>query len=85
MPVSDPDHPNQGDDFTLIPQQLYSMIEKYDQDGSLRSTVAKGGSEWMRTRQKNLLTPSETEVLREGSIIAEQKMAFDLLDALSRS
>ncbi|CAB9501293.1 expressed unknown protein [Seminavis robusta] len=72
-------------DFTLLPKLLDSLLEKHDQDGSLRSTIVKARDSWTRTRKENLLTPSRTEFIGTPVIETEKKKAFDLLDALSRS
>jgi hypothetical protein len=73
-----------GEDFTSIPTTLDSKLQN-DSDGFLRSTIIKTGEFWDRTRQRDLLTASETTRLYKSSTEQEKKKAFDLLDALSRS
>jgi hypothetical protein len=72
-------------DFTSIPKLIDTAIEKYDADSALRSTTIKTGHHWMRDRQTNLLTKPMVHTLNADAIKLEKNMAFDLLDALSRS
>jgi hypothetical protein len=72
-------------DFTLVPKLLDAVLEKHDRDGSLHSTKVEPFANWSRMRKENLLTPSKNEQLLPEAIETEQKKAFDLLDALSRS
>jgi hypothetical protein len=72
-------------DFTAMPKMLDATIEVYDKDGALRSTTINTCPRWTRSRQENLLTQAETQVLGPSEIKTEKDKAFDLLDALSRS
>ena len=72
-------------DLTCIPKMLDVSMDLYDTDNALRSTIIKAGQEWTRRRQENLLTKMESSTLDTDNIQTEKNMAFDLLDALSRS
>lgn len=74
-----------AEDFTMIPKLLDAKIEALDNDNALRSTTIKAGRNWTRTRQENFLTRLATRTLGTDEIVSEKKMAFDLLDAISRS
>ena len=64
---------------------LDTLVEKYDPESAVRSTIIKIGSPWTRSRQENLLVPSQTSTLSSSHVDEETKKAFDLLDAISRS
>ena len=74
-----------GTDFTALPKRLNKVFEKHDDADALSTTTIKTGSEWIRKRQKNLLTKFEEERLSPNIQRSERNKAFDLLDALSRS
>jgi hypothetical protein len=74
-----------GSDFTLLPTLLDSAVLKMDTEGAVRSTIIKSGPMWTRSRHENLLVPATTTTLSSSDIDTEQKKAFDLLDAISRS
>ena len=77
--------PGTGEDFTMIPNMLDAKLEKYDQDGAIKSTIVKAGTPWSRRRQENFLTDPKMSSLAADDIQTEKKKAFDLLDAISRS
>ena len=77
--------PDQGVDFTLIPQILDTAVEKSGVSNALRSTTIKTSHDWVRNRQGNLLTGMKRQNLNAENIKKEKNKAFDLLDALSRS
>ena len=60
-------------------------MDIHDKDNALRSTIIKTSSAWTRKRQENLLTKSKESSLSTDDIKCEKNMAFDLMDALSRS
>jgi len=72
-------------DFTMIPKQLDAKFDEYDNENSIRSTIIEAGKAWTRKRQENLLTKICETSLSFDDTKSEQKKAFDLLDALSRS
>ena len=73
------------DSFTLIPKLLDESMGLHDKDNALRSTIVKTSNAWTRKRQENLLTKVKESDLSADNIKSEKNMAFDLLDALSRS
>mmetsp|Transcript_34571 Transcript_34571/g.60814 ORF Transcript_34571/g.60814 Transcript_34571/m.60814 type:complete len:439 (-) Transcript_34571:212-1528(-) len=77
--------PDEGVDFTLIPQILDGAVEKSGEGSALRSTTVKTGDDWVRNRQENLLTGPKRQNLNAEEVKKEKNKAFDLLDALSRS
>lgn len=77
--------PDEGVDFTLIPQILDGAVEKSGVGSALRSTTIKTGDDWVRNRQENLLTGPKRQSLSAEEVKKERNKAFDLLDALSRS
>lgn len=72
-------------DFTNIPKQLDAKFEQHDSDNALHVTTIKTGDVWIRSHQKNLLSPTETKSMSSADIKTEKDKAFDLLDSLSRS
>lgn len=72
-------------DYTAIPAILDERVFKYDEDASLRATILKAGSNWLRHSQKGLLGDRTLESLDSGIQTAERQKAFDLLEALSKS
>ena len=78
--------PNGGvDSFTYIPKLLDEIMGLHDNDNALRSTIVKTQNAWIRKRQENLLSKVEASDLSSENIKSEKNMAFDLMDALSRS
>jgi len=74
-----------AEDFTLIPKELDSKLEKHDKEGALRSTIITAGTHWSRIQQENFLTGAKKSTLDPDATAKEKKKAFDLLDAISRS
>jgi hypothetical protein len=72
-------------DFTIIPKILDQQLEKYDVEGSLKSTILKAGEPWERLRKENLLVAPRRSYLSDRDREAEKHKAMDLLKALSRS
>jgi len=75
----------QSIDFTKIPKILDATIERFDNDGNLRSTKIKASESWSRKRQPDLLTKPTTSALHASDVKSESNKAYDLLDAISRS
>ena len=73
------------DDFTAIPKILDAKFEEHDDSGALKSTIIKAGSDWIRSRQENLLVSSQTKTLDSNTVTLEKNKAMDLLIAISRS
>jgi len=73
-------------DFVEMPKLLDGAIELHDKNAALRlTTIETATSGWIRIRQENLLSKSETGALETDQIVSEKSRTFDLLDALSRS
>jgi hypothetical protein len=69
-------------DYTKLPSILDA---RYEQLGTVRSTIIHPANEWRRLRQKSLLKKPESEILNEDNQKEEKNKAFDLLDALTKS
>jgi hypothetical protein len=77
--------PGKGVDYTLIPAMLDKEVERLDPDNALHATIIKPGDYWVRTSQKGLLSSPTSTTLWQNDQVTEQKKAFDLLEALSKS
>jgi hypothetical protein len=72
-------------DYTKIPKLLDKRFEAMDKDGSVRPTIINVGPSWTMTSKKSLLAPTTTCVLGVDDQARERHVAFDLLDALTKS
>eukprot|EP01060_Flectonema_neradi_P029488 TRINITY_DN408_c0_g1_i9.p1 TRINITY_DN408_c0_g1~~TRINITY_DN408_c0_g1_i9.p1 ORF type:complete len:912 (+),score=260.96 TRINITY_DN408_c0_g1_i9:79-2736(+) len=72
-------------DVSTIPQQLEAKFEALDEDDSLRPTIIKTGPSWSKSTQAGLLSKKMKLSLGESEQKKEKNIAFDLIDALTRS
>lgn len=72
-------------DYTKYPTRLDRAYEVLDVDSALRPTIITAGQVWNRRRQKALLDTPINATLSSPELSTEQRAAFDLLDALTRS
>ena len=72
-------------DISNIPQLLEAKFDLLDTDDSLRPTIIKTGSSWIKATQRGLLSKRIKLTLGESEQKQEKNTAFDLLDALTRS
>ena len=72
-------------DYTQMPGKMDGLFNVHDKEGGVRPTKIKPGTVWRKKFQKALLAqPSEKSLDKDG-LRDEKNMAFDLLDALSKS
>lgn len=71
-------------DITLIPKKLDSAFEKYDFDNAAHSATIKIVPHWKK-ESKSLLDYTKTFELNKEELKNEKLIAFDLLDAFSKS
>eukprot|EP01125_Pyxidicula_operculata_P015607 TRINITY_DN5321_c0_g1_i1.p1 TRINITY_DN5321_c0_g1~~TRINITY_DN5321_c0_g1_i1.p1 ORF type:complete len:1033 (-),score=293.27 TRINITY_DN5321_c0_g1_i1:235-3138(-) len=74
-----------AEDYTKIPTKLDDLFGKHDEDGGVRPVIIKPSSNWKRTQQKSLLAHPSTSNLAKPEQEKERKIAFDLLDGLTKS
>jgi len=77
------------EDLTLLPKVLDKKFKELDDDAALRATIIKTGGSWKRKVKKTGAVArgsgTSSVVLENEQQETEKKIAFDLLDALSRS
>jgi hypothetical protein len=64
---------------------LDEAYDKLDSSQSLRPTIIHLGPSWSKSSQKVLLAKSELKTLNGEDQDKEKRIAFDLLDALTKS
>ena len=72
-------------DLTLLPAALDKAVGRLDPTSSLRPTIIKPGSGWVKRSQPGLLSGVVEETLTKRARGDLRKEAFDLLDAVTSS
>ena len=72
-------------DLTLLPAALDKAVGRLDPTSSLRPTIIKPGSGWVKRSQPGLLSGVVEETLTKRARGDARKEAFDLLDAVTSS
>jgi len=72
-------------DLASVPTTLDAQYDALDEDSALRPSIVKPGKVWERRRRAGLLGEEKTVMLKKGELEADRKVAYDLLDALTKS
>jgi hypothetical protein len=72
-------------DYTKIPSDLDTALEKLDLEGALRPAIINVGKTWSKRSQKGLLGNPTSKALTVAEQKLEKQACFDLLDGLTKS